>query len=82
MPVSWQAFWTPSDKPGGFGDYGAAGNNFGRNTEFRCGDRQRCVLLRNDPLYNDFARDRHTDAVRSTMRAMFIVQSQKSEMIP
>ena len=46
MPTSWSAFWDPGDDAAEFGDYGPAGNNFGRRTEFRCGEGQRCVLLK------------------------------------
>ncbi|MEM6709153.1 MAG: hypothetical protein AAF648_10250 [Pseudomonadota bacterium] len=77
MPVSWQAFWRPDPDPGDFGDYGAAGNNFGKSVQFRCGDkdaRQRCVLLDNDPLYRAFALDRHRDAVIATMRVLLLAQ--------
>ncbi|MDA1074505.1 MAG: hypothetical protein O3A63_07070 [Proteobacteria bacterium] len=77
LPVSWEAFWTISENPGGFGEYGPAGNNFGRSTEFRCANRERCVLLNKDPLYEDFARQRHIAAVLGTMRAMMLVQSLK-----
>lgn len=74
LPASWQAFWTPADKPDDFGDYGPAGNSFGERTQFRCGDDQRCVLLRDDPLYSDFALQRHRAAVLATMRAMLRLQ--------
>jgi hypothetical protein len=75
MPVAWTAFWKPDDDPGAFGDYGAAGNSFGRRTEFRCGDGQRCVLLKDDPLYLEFARDRHLDALQGTLAALLLMQS-------
>jgi hypothetical protein len=74
MPVAWSAFWNPSQDPGDFGDYGPAGNSFGRRTEFRCGDGQRCVLLKDDPLYADFALARHRDAIRGTQSAMLLMQ--------
>ncbi len=76
LPVSWQAFWRIGD-PGGFGGYGGAGNNFGRSAEFDCGGMtraERCVLLERDPLYETFAADRHVDAVRATIRAMWMLQ--------
>lgn len=75
LPSGWSAFWTPSDEPGSFGDYGPAGNNFGRRTEFRCGDDQRCVLLNDDPLYAEFALARHLDAIRGTLAALLKMQS-------
>ena len=75
LPASWTAFWTPSEDPGSFGDYGPAGNSFGRRTEFRCGADQRCVLLQDDPLYREFALARHLDAVRGTQAAMLKMQS-------
>lgn len=76
LPVSWQVFWRIGD-PGGFGGYGGAGNNFGRPAEFDCGGRtraERCVLLERDPLYEGFAADRHVDAVRATITAMWMLQ--------
>ena len=70
MPATWEAFWTPDTKAGNFGEYGPAGNNFGRETTFRCADAQRCVLLDDDPLYQEFAQDRHLAAVLGTIRVM------------
>jgi hypothetical protein len=74
MPTSWQAFWRLAEKDGAFGDYGPAGNNFGRKTEFRCGNGERCLLLKDDPLYQEFALARHVDAVRATVAAIYRVQ--------
>ncbi|MGD8416272.1 MAG: hypothetical protein PVH91_04380 [Pseudomonadales bacterium] len=74
LPTRWTAFWMPSSDPGGFGDYGPAGNSFGRRTEFRCGDDQRCVLLQDDPLYREFALARQRDAVVGTQAAMLLMQ--------
>lgn len=82
MPARWTVFWQPSEKnPGGdFGDYGAAGNNFGNRVDFRCATaedpKMRCLLLQGDPLYQEFAYTRHRDALRTTMLAMLIVQQQ------
>ena len=76
LPVTWQVFWRIGD-PGGFGRYGGAGNNFGRPSEFDCGGRtraERCVLLERDPLYEAFAADRHLEAVRATITAMWMLQ--------
>lgn len=76
LPVSWQVFWRIGD-PGGFGGYGGAGNNFGRPAEFDCGGRtraERCVLLERDPLYEAFAAERHLEAVRATITAMWMLQ--------
>jgi hypothetical protein len=73
MPVSWQVFWTLADEQRSFGEYGSAGNNFGRKVEFRCGD-ERCLLLKDDPLYREFALARHLQAVRATMAAMYLSQ--------
>ncbi len=73
LPVTWQAFWRLADDPEQFGDYGRAGNNFGRRAEFKCGDTK-CVLLDKDPLYDAFALQRHIDAVKATMRAMLWLQ--------
>ncbi len=69
LPVTWEAFWKFGDEPGAFGDYGKAGNNFGRKVEFRC-NSQDCVLVSKDPIYRRFANARHTQAVKSTISAM------------
>ena len=76
MPASWTEFWQSDGDPGDFGDYGSAGNNFGDAARFRCGPRRRahCHLVDNDPIYAEFALQRHLDAVLATMRAMLIVQ--------
>ena len=81
LPASWTAFWRPSEDAGSFGDYGSAGNSFGRRTEFRCGDGQRCVLLNNDPLYADFALARHQDAVAGTLLAMLLMQTSMRDAV-
>jgi len=73
LPTTWQAYWKLADDPEQFGEYGPAGNNFGRHTEFGCGNN-RCVLLDNDPLYDAFALQRHVDAVNATVRAMLWLQ--------
>jgi hypothetical protein len=73
LPATWQAFWKLADDPRQFGEYGVAGNNFGRRTEFDCAGT-RCVLLDNDPLYDAFALARHVDAVKATLRAMVWLQ--------
>ncbi|MCZ0944050.1 MAG: hypothetical protein OXJ53_13410 [Gammaproteobacteria bacterium] len=77
LPASWEAFWTLNEDPGKFGEYGPAGNNFGRNTRFRCGAQGRCVLLSEDPLYQEFALQRHISAVVASMRVMLILQRQR-----
>jgi len=74
MPITWEAFWELADNDDRFGEYGPAGNNFGRPTRFRCGDDQRCVLLDNDPLYFEFAAARHLDAVYASLDAIRLVQ--------
>lgn len=77
MPTTWQAFWRPDPDPRKFGDYGPAGNNFGRSVQFRCGSdgqRQNCVLLEDDPLYRAFAADRHAQAVVATMQVFLLAQ--------
>ena len=79
MPATWEAFWELAEDPEKFGEYGPAGNSFGRKTEFRCGQPQRCVLLRDDPLYADFAAQRHAAAVKGTLSAMLIVQRAQIE---
>ncbi len=74
LPTTWESFWKFARKPDEFGEYGRAGNSFGQRTEFRCGQGQRCLLLENDPLYADFAAERHTAAVEATMQAMYLLQ--------
>ncbi len=81
MPVDWQVFWELAKDAEGFGEYGRAGNNFGRKTDFRCGEGQRCLLLDEDPIYEAFALRRHADAVRATMQAMYLLQT-RSEAEP
>ena len=78
LPATWEAFWTLNENPGKFGEYGPAGNNFGRNASFRCGGQGRCVLLSEDPLYQDFALQRHISAVVASMRVMLILQRQRA----
>ena len=74
LPVTWEVFWELADAPNEFGEYGRAGNNFGQATEFRCGE-VRCVLLDRDPLYQEFALQRHVTAVIASMRAFYLLQS-------
>ncbi len=73
LPATWQAFWRLADDPDSFGEYGPAGNSFGRRAEFRC-NGERCVLLDRDPLYAAFALDRHVMAVTTTARALLAEQ--------
>lgn len=73
LPSTWQAFWRLADDPDSFGEYGRAGNSFGRRAEFRC-NGERCVLLDRDPLYAAFALDRHVMAVVTTARALLAEQ--------
>ena len=76
MPATWEAFWEFDKDADDFGSYGPAGNNFGRQTTFRCpADRERdCVLLAGDPLYYEYAAARHLDAVRATVGALAMMQ--------
>ena len=74
FPTTWESYWTFAREADEFGEYGRAGNSFGERTEFRCGEEQRCLLLDNDPLYADFATDRHVAAVIATMQAMALLQ--------
>jgi hypothetical protein len=84
MPAQWTAFWQPANPSLGddgeqaFGEYGVAGNKFGERVEFPCGDGKgsplRCLLLDDDPLYQDFAFARHLSALQATMVAMLVVQ--------
>ncbi len=77
LPTTWEAFWTLNDDPGKFGEYGPAGNNFGRDASFPCGGGERCVLLREDPLFRDFALQRHITAVVASMRVLLTLQRQR-----
>ncbi len=81
MPVTWEAFWSLGDDDDSFGEYGPAGNSFGRRTEFRCDGQQRCLLLDDDPLYEDFALERHLQAARSTMLAMYHIQRNRPPQV-
>ena len=74
-PVTWEAFWAFADKDGDFGEYGIAGNQFGKRSVFKCGDSERCLLLEDDPLYQEFALQRHVHAVEATMQALLIMQN-------
>ena len=78
MPSTWEAFWELDNDEDEFGRYGDAGNNFGRDANFKCteDESQPCVLLGRDPIYAEFARDRHLDAVKATITAIAIVQEQ------
>ena len=78
MPSTWEAFWELDNDHNEFGRYGDAGNSFGRDAQFDCteDESRQCVLLARDPIYAEFARDRHLDAVRATMTAIAIVQEQ------
>ena len=73
LPTSWQAFWELDAQAEDWGEYGVAGNNFGRKVDFRCGE-QKCILLNDDPLYREFAIQRHVQAVKSTLLAMYWMQ--------
>ena len=79
MPSSWSAFWELDSDNDDFGSYGVAGNNFGRETTFKCGedDARECVLLAQDPLYAEYAAARHLDAVRATMSALAMEQQRR-----
>jgi len=74
LPTTWEAFWEFADEADSFGEYGPAGNNFGRATEFPCANEERCVLLNDDPLYAQFALLRHIAAVQGTMDAFLLMQ--------
>ena len=74
-PVTWEAFWSFGEKSGDFGEYGIAGNQFGKRSSFRCADDERCLLLEDDPLYQEFALQRHVEAVQATMKALLIMQN-------
>lgn len=84
LPSTWEAFWEPSRHPGDFGDYGVAGNSFGRRVSFPCQPEgeERCVLVEDDPLYDEFALDRQFAAVEGTIRAMYLHQLRYAPATP
>lgn len=81
FPATWEAYWRFAGRADEFGEYGPAGNSFGDRTEFRCGDGERCLLLKDDPLYRDFATARHIAAVVGTMRAMALMQLEEAARV-
>lgn len=81
FPATWQAYWKLAKDAGDFGEYGPAGNSFGDRTAFKCGDAERCLVLRDDPLYQAFATARHISAVIGTMRAMALMQLEEADRI-
>jgi len=81
LPTTWEAFWKLAKDPSDFGEYGPAGNRFGAKTTFRCGE-ERCVLLKNDPLYIEFADKQHLLAVIGTMRVLNRVQTNRMDLSP
>ncbi len=74
FPATWESYWEFADQADDFGEYGRAGNNFGDRTQFRCGT-ERCLLLKDDPLYAEFALRRHVAAVVASMRAIALMQA-------
>jgi hypothetical protein len=83
LPATWEAFWKPGATPGDFGEYGPAGNTFGRKAEFPCGSdgERRCLLMRRDPLYADFALGRQVAAVLGTAQAMYLFQIEQAMQV-
>ena len=77
FPITWASYWQPAKNEKEFGAYGIAGNNFGVRAVFACGDGEQCLLLKDDPLYQDFAHIQHLIAVRVTIQAMFLMQYQE-----
>lgn len=73
LASTWQVFWRESGDEDDFGSYGEAGNSFGEEVKFSCGFKE-CHLLHNDPIYDDFAKVRHLQAILSTMRAFLLIQ--------
>ena len=74
-PITWEAFWAFAEREGDFGEYGIAGNQFGKRSSFRCGDFEQYLLLEDDPIYQEFALQRHLQAVEATMQALLIMQN-------
>lgn len=78
---TWEAFWKFGPADGEFGEYGVAGNNFGRDVEFPCGAGT-CVLLDDDPLYLEFAAGRHAAAVSATLQLLAHLRSRNTTANP
>ncbi|MEM7099226.1 MAG: hypothetical protein AAF541_13270 [Pseudomonadota bacterium] len=79
FPTTWEAYWKLAENPDDFGEYGVAGNQFGQRTQFRCSGEERCLLLKDDPLYGDFATARHVAAVLGSMQAFMLFQQLQSQ---
>jgi hypothetical protein len=73
FPATWESYWKLAAAADEFGEYGRAGNSFGERTEFRC-NGERCLLLNDDPLYAEFALQRHVAAVIASMRAIALME--------
>ena len=78
FPATWESYWKLAASADEFGEYGRAGNSFGERTEFRC-NGERCLLLKEDPLYQDFAAARHVSAVLATMQAFMLFQKMAAQ---
>ena len=79
FPTTWEAYWQFAKEDDEFGEYGPAGNAFGERTRFRCGEEERCLVLKDDPLYRDFATARHISAVIASIRAIALMQLSEAE---
>ena len=85
LPVGWEAYWEFDEDGYAFGQYGVAGNSFGRRTEFPCGGtaegtERTCILLDDDPLYRQFALARHREAVQATVAAMTLLRAPDTQV--
>lgn len=69
---TWSVFWQLSE-PGSFGCYGPEGNNFGKAIPLDC-EGEACNLEEGDPIYVEYAKARHLEAIDVTIRAILNYQ--------
>jgi len=83
-PLTWsEAFWDRKRNSRGFGDYGRAGNRFGKRKSClkkkdvpeinrdACGDRLQVIKA----VYDQFSGEQHLAAIEGSMRAIALLQS-------
>jgi hypothetical protein len=70
---SWEVFWR-FGKLGKFGSYGPAGNNFGKQIKLQLLAGMLHIEEKN-PVYSEFAYDRHRNAIAVTIHALCAFQT-------